>query len=246
MRIEDGRLSFYQWDINQRLIIEDEKIEEVHFSNAITKPALVCDVYVESGVRYANVPNILLQTDWTLKAYGCCDECVRDAESYIVNPREKPADYVYTETEVKTFSALEERIEELEKNGGAGGAVSSVNGKTGDVVLTAADVGAATPTVIVDYYDSLRALIEGNSTAIEDLSTELDNYYTKEETDKAIKDNSSTVDLTGYATEAYVDEKVSGIEIPETDLSNYYTKEETDNAITQALNSLIDGDEVSY
>ena len=202
LKIEDGRLSFYQWDLNQRLVIDNPSIIEVHYTNALTSPALVCVVYEENGIRYANVPNILLQTDWTIKVYGCCDEYVLEADTFIVNTKEKPADYVYTETEIKTFSDLEKRIEYLEENGvGGSGAVSSVNGKTGDVVLTAADVGAATPSYISDSWASLNVLIEGNSTAIEDLSTELDNYY---------------------------------------------TKEETDNAITQALNSLIDGDEVSY
>ena len=175
LKIEDGRLSFYQWDLNQRLVIDNPSIIEVHYTNALTSPALVCEVYEEDGIRYANVPNILLQTDWTIKAYGCCDDYVIEAETFIVNTREKPADYVYTETEIKTFSALEKRIEYLEKNGS--GAVSSVNGKTGDVVLTAADVGAAE----------------------------------KEHTH-----------------------------------NEYYTKEETNNAITRALNSLINGDEVSY
>lgn len=175
LKIEDGRLSFYQWDLNQRLVIDNPSIIEVHYTNALTSPALVCEVYEENDIRYADVPNILLQTDWTIKAYGCCDDHVIEAETFIVNTREKPADYVYTETEIKTFTDLEKRIEYLEENGSC--AVSSVNGKTGDVVLTAADVGSAE----------------------------------KEHTH-----------------------------------NEYYTKEETDNAITQALNSLINGDEVSY
>ena len=142
MKIEGGRLSFYQWDINQRLLIDNEEIEEVHFSNAYSANALVCEVYVENGSRLVNVPNILLQADLTIKAYGCCNECVREEESYLVMPREKPEDYVYTETEVKRYEDLEARIEKLEKSG----AVSSVNGKTGEVKLTASDVGAVKKT----------------------------------------------------------------------------------------------------
>jgi hypothetical protein len=38
-------------------------------------------------------------------------------------------------------------IIDIEKNGGSGGAVSSVNGHTGDVNLTASDVGAARNTL---------------------------------------------------------------------------------------------------
>lgn len=120
LKIEDGRLSFYQWDLNQRLVIDNPSIIEVHYTNALTSPALVCEVYEENAIRYANVPNILLQTDWTIKAYGCCDDYVIEAETFIVNTREKPADYVYTETEIKRYDDLEKRIDNLEQ-GGSGG-----------------------------------------------------------------------------------------------------------------------------
>lgn len=43
------------------------------------------------------------------------------------------------------------------------------------------------------------------------------------------------VDLSGYATEEYVDNAVGAIEIPEVDLSNHYTKEETRNLIEADL-----------
>ena len=32
-KILDGREYFYQWDLNQKLIVEDDSINEVHFSN---------------------------------------------------------------------------------------------------------------------------------------------------------------------------------------------------------------------
>ena len=117
--LENGRSCLYQWDIDQRLEIESDEITEVHFANAVTNPALVCEVYEEDGHRYANVPNILLQQIWPVQAYGCCDCRVREVEILKVVRREKPADYVYTETEVKTFSDLEARIKELEEHGRA-------------------------------------------------------------------------------------------------------------------------------
>lgn len=144
--IEGGRSCFYQWDVDQRLIVEHEDVTEVHFANAVTDPALVCEVYEENGQRYANVPNILLQQSYDISAFCCCAECVRLRTTFDVVPRARPADYVYTETEVLQYSNLDARIRELEQNGGGGGgtggAVASVNGKTGAVVLTAADVGA--------------------------------------------------------------------------------------------------------
>ena len=109
--IEGGRTCLYQWDVNQRLEVVNDDVREVHFVNAVTSPALVCEVYEEGGRRYADVPNVLLQQFWPIQAYGCCDSRVRDVETFKVIRREKPADYVYTETELKTFGSLEERIE---------------------------------------------------------------------------------------------------------------------------------------
>lgn len=112
--IEGGCPCLYQWDVDQRLEVMSDEIIEVHFVNAVTSPALVCEVYEEDGRRFANVPNILLQQSWPVQAYGCCDCRVREVEVIKVVRREKPADYVYTETEVKTFSDLEARIKALE------------------------------------------------------------------------------------------------------------------------------------
>lgn len=109
--IEDGRSSFYQWDIGQRLIVDNPDVTEVHFSNNLKDPALICEVYDEGSIRYANVPNILLQQPNTLLVHGCCEECVRESLRIRVIVRAKPADYVYTETEVRSFDALQQRAE---------------------------------------------------------------------------------------------------------------------------------------
>ena len=66
------------------------------------------------------------------------------------------------------------------------------------------------------------------------VDVDLDNYYTKEETDKQIDNaiDAIDVDLTGYATERYVNDAISAIEIPEgTDLSNFYNKQEVNALI---------------
>lgn len=112
IRIENGSSCFYQWDTNRRLLIENNNITEVHFSNAVSSAALVCEVYEENGKRLVNVPNILLQTQWTLRVYGCCAEYVRESAEYIIISRKKPDDYIYTETEVKRFETLEAEVRE--------------------------------------------------------------------------------------------------------------------------------------
>ena len=125
-KIENGRLSFYQWDINQRLIIEDASINEVHFSNRTSDYALVCEVYEENGLRLVDVPNILLQDDWTIRVYAYCANYTKIEENFIVFTRSKPADYVYTETEIKTFSLLEKRMDKLESNVSVEGVAKAV------------------------------------------------------------------------------------------------------------------------
>ena len=60
--------------------------------------------------------------------------------------------------------------------------------------------------------------------------TESGELATKSYVDEAIK-SVPGADLTGYATEKYVDDAIAAINIPETDLTNYYTKAEVDNKI---------------
>lgn len=130
LMLENGRQRLYQWDVNQRLIIGDEDITEVHFANKKTELSPVCEVYLENGQRYANIPNSLLRESWPLYVYGCCADCVRAAVNFEVVRRCKPDGYVYTETEVKRYADLDERIKALEQGGGSGGGVPGDNGAT--------------------------------------------------------------------------------------------------------------------
>lgn len=142
-KIYDGRTSFYQWDLNQKLVVFDDSITEVHFCNKTDDCALVCEVYKDGTLNLVNVPNILLQDNWTIRAYGVAADHTEHEARFKVVSRTRPADYMYTETEIKTWDSLEERLEYLEKHGTGGtGSVLSVNGYTGEVKLTAEDVGA--------------------------------------------------------------------------------------------------------
>ena len=116
-KIYDGREYFYQWDLDRKLVVEDPEITEVHFCNRTDNCSLVCETYVEDGVTLANVPNILLQTDWRIHVYAYDGAHTKHDECYDVKSRTKPADYVYTETEVKTWEELEARIKALEESG---------------------------------------------------------------------------------------------------------------------------------
>jgi hypothetical protein len=123
-RIVDGRTHFYQWDTNQQLEVLDTTITEVHFSTMVLVKALVCEVREENGKRIVDVPNILLQGTWDLKVYGTCDCYTHAATIFEVKAKEKPENYVYTETEIKRYDDLEERISALENGGGSGGGLT--------------------------------------------------------------------------------------------------------------------------
>lgn len=126
------RSTLYQWDVNRRVVVNCD-CQEVHFSNSLNGEALVVKTYTEDGVLYANIPNILLQSALPLNvyAYVCGDEQRTERAVVIeVNPRSKPADYAYTETEVKNYAALESRIKALEENGGGTGGSAGADGIT--------------------------------------------------------------------------------------------------------------------
>ena len=116
IKIYDGRNEFYQWDLNRQLIITELTVDEIHFSNKMSDKALVVAVKDVEGHRLADVPNILLQDIWPIHAYAYCGDCyTKDCATFKVNARTKPADYVYTETEVKSWDALEEEIAEVKE-----------------------------------------------------------------------------------------------------------------------------------
>lgn len=112
-KIYDGRNEFYQWDLGRKLILSDPTVEEVHFCNKTSDCSLVVAVYDEDGLRLADVPNILLQTDWPINVYAYCgDGYTKTSDTFKVARRSRPDDYVYTETQVKRWEDLEKRIDD--------------------------------------------------------------------------------------------------------------------------------------
>lgn len=101
--ILDGRTEFYQWDKNRKLIVEDSTIKEVHFCNKTDDCSLVCETYVEDGKTLVDVPNELLQSDWRINVYAYDGSATKHCAIFKVNGRTKPADYLYTETEILNY-----------------------------------------------------------------------------------------------------------------------------------------------
>lgn len=110
-RLEDGRECLYQWDSERRLIVSDKTISHVHYCNKTDDCSLVVETYEENGLLMADIPNILLQTDWPIRVYGYCGG--RFTKQHIVLKvikRSRPADYIYTETEILRWHTVEEEI----------------------------------------------------------------------------------------------------------------------------------------
>lgn len=119
-KIYKGGETFYQWDIGQRLLVEDATITTVHFCNKLNDCALTCNVYEENGIRLVNVPNILLQATNCIRVYGCISEgttinYAKEMQIFRVIARNQPEGFVYTEEDIKSLDSLEQKVEELEE-----------------------------------------------------------------------------------------------------------------------------------
>ena len=115
-KIYDGRDKFYQWDIDRKIIVDDPEITQVHFCNRTDNCSLVCETYIEDGLTVADVPNILLQTDWLIRVYAYDGKYTKHERRFDVVSRTKPADYVYTETDIINYSHLLERMNTIDEN----------------------------------------------------------------------------------------------------------------------------------
>lgn len=210
-RIADGREHFYQWDLDRQIIVEDNTITEVHFCNRTDD----CSLVVEVVDGLANVPNVILQKSFDIRVFGYDGKATRYDEAFKVKARTKPTDYVYTETEVKSYEYLDKRIDEIEKNG-----ISE----------------AVVEKAVKDYLADVEVVDEK---AREDIETIKNTYATEEFVEEAVAD--VEVDLTGYATENYVKNEIakaqlSGGDGEDIDLSGYATKDELPTKVSQLEN----------
>lgn len=121
LEIAGGREHFYQWDCGRHLVIQGgEQCQEVHFADSGRENAgaMTCKIREVAGARIVDVPDSLLQTAAPFTAYlfyrAEDGTETRRAKRFQVLPRPKPADYVHTEEEHRSFADLEKRIEDLE------------------------------------------------------------------------------------------------------------------------------------
>lgn len=213
--ILDGRDRFYQWDLDRKLIVTDESIDEVHFCNRTDDCSLVCEVYQEGELRLVDVPNILLQKDWRINVYAFDGSYTKVHEVYEVERRTKPADYIYTETEIKNYDDLAARVAQIEENGISDEAVESAVERYLDEHDIKVDLdGYATETYVDEKIEQIELTPgpAGKDGAPGKDGKDGSDYVLTDEDKREIADmvevsGGGDIDLTGYATEDYVDSK---------------------------------------
>ena len=112
-KIYDGRTNFWQWDRKQKLIVLDESITQVHFSNRNMTHSVKRDVYIDkNGLRVCNVPDDLLKIPRNLVAYAYADGATVKSVKFAVVKRPMPSDYISDQSE--ELYEVERRLELLE------------------------------------------------------------------------------------------------------------------------------------
>lgn len=168
-KIYDGRTNFWQWDTKQKLIVLDDRVTEVRFSNRNMEHSKRRPVYTDkNGVRICNVPDLLLQLPKNLIAYACVKNedgscSTIKAVKFAVYQQPIPTDYICEQDAVVEDILMRiELLESLLKDVEAGTqqltkfpniieaakwAVES--GQAGDIIVVKLDVGWV-PHVVED------------------------------------------------------------------------------------------------
>lgn len=160
-KIFDGRTNFWQWDTRQKLIVLDDRITEVRFSNRNMEHSKRRPVYTDNdGLRICNVPDLLLQLPKNLIAYACIKQddgtcSTVKAVKFAVFKQPIPTDYICEQDAiVEDILTRIELLENLLKDVAAGAAEmkkfnsmveaaqwAKEDGKAGDIVVIKLEVG---------------------------------------------------------------------------------------------------------
>lgn len=180
-------------------MIVNVKCDLVHFSNRATEKALTVEVKENDGIKVVTVPNIILQTAGEFKVYAyICDkdECYTLVEKvFYVESKPKPEDYVYTETDVLTYQKLEERIKVLEDGGASPDAIN----KAVKEYLDENPVEVELPETLPNPHKLLfTGAVQAEYDGSQPITVEIPEGGS----------GGGSADLTGYATEQYVDDAI--------------------------------------
>jgi hypothetical protein len=112
IKLENNQRVLYQWSLNQRVIVDGFLSgTKVEFSDKYDckDSALPTVAYQEGEHVYADIPNILLQSPKYIRVLVCPSaadaEHLPEEKDIKVVRRDKPEDYVYTETPTLTLDS---------------------------------------------------------------------------------------------------------------------------------------------
>lgn len=103
----------YQWDTGRKLLLtlDEQNVKEVHITVNGMRTAYVLIPEAKDNYFFVSIPNKLLTQYDNLLCYEVIenDEGEQSISKTVlkIHKRNRPADYVYTETELKNFEALE-------------------------------------------------------------------------------------------------------------------------------------------
>ena len=174
IKLADGRGHLYQWDTGRQVECD---AEQVHFSNHHYGTSI--DVDVQNGK--ATIPNQLLTSATPLKAWAWVKdsngEYTKEEQIFIVAKRNKPSDYVYTPTEIKTWQDLQNQIGDLNNLTTAhkDNLVNAINDAAGSGASTAEEVS---------YTNTQLPNVKNVKTALDELVTKSHSHDNKSVLDK--------------------------------------------------------------
>ena len=200
----------------------------------------------------ADVPNVLLQTDWDIRVYGFDANYTKHDKRFNVVPRTRPENYVYTDVEQKTWEQLEERLDTIEENGVSDEQIETAVNK----YLEENDIQVD----LTDYYTKTEtdaaiseAIANIDIPDVEPGEVDLSDYYTKSEVDQKVADAAvvvpnevyvGTVEPTDSNVEIWINpeetvEYALKSDIPDT--TGFITEEEATTLINEALGVIENG-----
>lgn len=239
LTLNDGRSELWQWDTGRKLNV-DADCSQVHFSNKVFGRSI--DVDVIDGI--AIVPDILLQTDKDLNVWAFVGTAengyTKISKTFKVNRRNKPADYVFTPPDQTSLEEIKEKIEYLESNQDPDAIKNAVDDYLANNPIMVKETDPTVPEWAkqptppdVKIPDKLPNPHSITFTGAVDAS-----YDGSNPVEIKIPDSGGNVDLTGYATEEFVKNKIAEAELggEEVDLSGYAQKSELPTKVSELEN----------
>lgn len=157
----DGDL--YQWDTGRVVVVEPENgyiVHEVHFTTKKMDFAYVVKTYVKDEAVCCAIPNIILQQRYDIICYEVRENYAGEesiaSTTFDIIKRNRPEDYIYTESEVYTYKDIEKRLTTLEAEFDA---VKSSSNEASTIANEARDIAEAAQTTVEGFDERIESIL---------------------------------------------------------------------------------------